>query len=198
MLRSFSNCKYFSKIDFTSGFFQIKLDENSRKYTAFSTRRGKFQFKVLPQGFANSSSIFQRTMNLILSGLGWEYILVYVDDILVFSKTFDEHLVHLRSLFEKLREYKLVVKISKCEFATKELIFLGHLIDGNGIRTDPRKTRIIAQCRNPYNLGEVRTFLGATGYYRKFIYKYSDLSRNLRELANGSRWYWTDVEQNAV
>ena len=78
VLRNFNQCKYFSKIDFTSGFFQIKLDENDRKYTSFSTRRGKFQFKVLPQGFANSSSIFQRTMNLIMSGLGWEYILVYM------------------------------------------------------------------------------------------------------------------------
>ena len=197
VLRKFNGCKYFSKIDFTSGFFQIKIDENDRKYTAFSTRRGKFQFKVLPQGFTNSSSIFQRTMNLILSGLSWEYLLVYVDDILVFSKTIDDHLAHLTSLFTKLREYKLIVKISKCEFASKELLFLGHIISGEGIRTDPRKCTVIARSNVPQNLGEVRTFLGATGYYRKFIERYSDLAKPLRELANGNKWYWTDIEQES-
>ena len=195
VLRKFDGCNYFSKIDFTSGFFQIKIDENDRKYTAFSTRRGKFQFKVLPQGFINSSSIFQRTMNLILSGLSWEYLLVYVDDILVFSKTFDDHLAHLRNLFTKLREYKLTVKISKCEFGNKELLFLGHIISGKGIKTDPRKCAVIAKSGVPLNLGEVRTFLGATGYYRKFIQRYSDLAKPLRELANGNKWYWGKDEQ---
>ena len=197
VLRNFNQCKYFSKIDFTSGFFQIKLDENDRKYTAFSTRRGKFQFRVLPQGFANSSSIFQRTMNLIMSGLGWEYILVYVDDILVFSKSFEDHLVHLTNLFNKLREYKLTVKISKCEFAMKELVFLGHLIDNDGIRPDPKKTTVISKCAVPRNLGEVRTFLGVTGYYRKFIHGYSNHAKPLRDLTNGTKWWWTETEQKA-
>eukprot|EP01088_Endostelium_zonatum_P003701 TRINITY_DN1489_c0_g1_i1.p1 TRINITY_DN1489_c0_g1~~TRINITY_DN1489_c0_g1_i1.p1 ORF type:complete len:1387 (-),score=354.22 TRINITY_DN1489_c0_g1_i1:3213-7373(-) len=197
VIRSFIGCKYFSKVDFTSGFFQIKIDEKDRKYTAFATKRGKYQFRCLPQGFVNSSSIFQRTMNLILAGLGWEYLVVYVDDILVFSKSFEDHLLHLRNLFNKLREYKLVVKISKCEFARKEILFLGHLINKDGIKTDPKKCAVILKSPNPTDLGQVRSFLGGVGYYRKFIKNFSDLSKPLRDLANGNKWYWGEAEQQS-
>ena len=190
VLRSFNGCNHFTKMDFTSGFFQIKINENDRPVTAFATRRGKFQFTSLPQGFINSSSIFQRTMNLILSGLSWEYLLVYIDDILIFSRSFEEHLIHLENVFKKLKEYKLVVKLSKCEFAKDELLFLGHIINSKGICADPKKVSVIRNCAIPTTHSELHSFLGGTGYYRKFIMKYTDLTKPLRNLLNSKEWYW--------
>eukprot|EP01088_Endostelium_zonatum_P000425 TRINITY_DN1069_c0_g2_i14.p1 TRINITY_DN1069_c0_g2~~TRINITY_DN1069_c0_g2_i14.p1 ORF type:complete len:1095 (-),score=232.18 TRINITY_DN1069_c0_g2_i14:2084-5368(-) len=196
-LRGFSNCKYFTKMDFTSGFFQININPEDRPVTAFSTRHGKYQFKCLPQGFVNSSSIFQRSMNMILTGLSWQYLLVYIDDILIFSKSFDEHIQHLTNVFQKLKEHNLIVKISKCEFARSKLIFLGHVVSKEGLSVNPERTNVIKQCPVPTDHTGLRSFLGITGYYRKFIFKYTDETKPLRDVLNNKTWFWGDEQQKA-
>eukprot|EP01088_Endostelium_zonatum_P009160 TRINITY_DN2235_c0_g2_i1.p1 TRINITY_DN2235_c0_g2~~TRINITY_DN2235_c0_g2_i1.p1 ORF type:complete len:1400 (-),score=292.55 TRINITY_DN2235_c0_g2_i1:276-4475(-) len=197
VMRGFAGCMFFTKMDFASGYFQVGIEEKDRPITAFSTRKGKYHFKTLPQGFINSSSVFQRTMNMILSGLSWEFLLVYIDDILIFSKTFEQHITQIKAVLERLRKNNLIIKLSKCEFARSELLFLGHIINKAGISTDPRKTNIISKCAAPGNQSELRSFLGCTGYYRKFIHKYSDITVPLRESVNNKTWTWGKEQEDA-
>ncbi|XP_078476934.1 uncharacterized protein LOC144737926 isoform X1 [Lampetra planeri] len=139
-LDALSGARYFSTLDLLSGFWQLPLDEESKPKTAFRTPGGLFQFNRLPMGLHSSPATFQRLMELVLSGLQWETCLIYLDDVIVFSKTFEEHLQRLRGVFLRMRSAKLKFKPAKCHLFCKSVRYLGHIVDSSGISTDPAKT----------------------------------------------------------
>lgn len=136
--------KYFSSIDLRSGYWQIEVDERDREKTAFVTPDGLYEFKVLPFGLCSAPATFQRMMDSVLTGLKWQTCLVYLDDVVVFSTTFEEHLSRLRKVLEAVRSAGLSLKPEKCHFGFTELKFLGHVVSAEGVRPDPEKTAPVA------------------------------------------------------
>ncbi|CAC5403244.1 Retrovirus-related Pol polyprotein from transposon gypsy,Retrovirus-related Pol polyprotein from transposon 297,Retrovirus-related Pol polyprotein from transposon 17.6,Transposon Ty3-I Gag-Pol polyprotein,Transposon Ty3-G Gag-Pol polyprotein,Retrovirus-related Pol polyprotein from transposon opus,Retrovirus-related Pol polyprotein from transposon 412 [Mytilus coruscus] len=135
-----SQANIFSSLDLYSGFHHIEMDEETRHKSAFITRNGVYEWLRLPFGLRNSPVSFQMIMTQVLRGLNWKFVLVYVDDILIFSKTFEEHLRHLEQVFSRLRDANLTLKPTKCEFAVKEVKYLGHILSKHGVQVDPSKT----------------------------------------------------------
>ena len=134
--------KWFSTLDLRSGYWQVKLDKTSKEKTAFSTGNGLWQFMVMPFGLCNAPATFKRLMERVLAGLPWQVAMVYIDDILVSSCTFDDHLHHLRAIFECLKWAKLKLSPAKCELFQSEVNYLGHAICAKGISTDPKKVKV--------------------------------------------------------
>ncbi|CAC5407335.1 unnamed protein product [Mytilus coruscus] len=189
----------YSVCDMRQGFWQLELDEQSKEKTAFMTHRGQYEFNRLPYGLANSPATFNMIMNEVIRDLNWKSALVYVDDILIYSKNFEEHLCHLAALFDKLIEANLKLKPSKCQFACKEVQYLGHIITKEGIAVDPEKTASVHSFAAPKNVKEVRMFLGLCNYYRKFIHNYSKITSPLNQLLHKDQQFkWTDECQRSV
>ncbi len=185
-----------SSLDLVSGYWQIPVHERDIEKTAFATQHGTFEFTVMPFGLTNAPASFQRDMDVVLSGLNWVSTLVYIDDIIVFSKTFEEHMVHLQEVFDRLRTANMFVKPSKCCFCRQELPFLGHIIRKDGISADPAKLKAVADMSEPANVTEVRAFLGLCNYYRRFVPNFASIAEPLYRLTSVSlnqRWLWTDV-----
>ena len=147
--------KYFTTLDLQSGYWQVALEEKSKELTAFSTSKGNWEFKVLPFGLSNEPATFQRLMDLILTGLHSSQCLVYLDDIIIFGKTSDEHLTRLRIVLEALNQAGLTLKPPECQWARTEVKYLGHSIDGTGIRPDPAKCKAVKDFTIPTNRTEV-------------------------------------------
>ncbi|CAG2224221.1 unnamed protein product [Mytilus edulis] len=189
----------YSVCDMRQGFWQLELDEQSKEKTAFMTHRGQYEFNRLPYGLANSPATFNMIMNEVIRDLNWKSALVYVDDILIYSKNFEEHLCHLAALFDKLIEANLKLKPSKCQFACKEVQYLGHIITKEGIAVDPEKTASVHSFAAPKNVKEVRMFLGLCNYYRKFIHNYSKITSALNQLLHkDQQFHWTDECQRSL
>jgi len=159
------------------------MDPSDSDKTAFDTRKGQYRFKVLSFGLANSPSIFQRLMDLVLAGLTWETCLVYTDDVIVFAKSFEEHVVRLETVFHRLRTAGLKLKPTKCHIFQKKVTFLGHVLSGNGIEPDPGKVSAVVDWPILKSLTEVRSFLGLASCYRSFIKDFSKLAAPLHELS---------------
>ena len=174
---------YFSKFDFKSGYFQVPLDKADRPKTAFSTRDGHFQFKVLPQGLTNGPPTFQRIVNQILGPNRWKHMLAYIDDIIIYSKNFMEHLQHIEEVCTLLQEANFKLNIDKCEIVRTEILFLGHLIKQGTIKPDPENIRGLAETREPTSAEEAFRFVKAAEYYRKFIPKFSIIAAPLHKYA---------------
>jgi len=192
-LESLSGSVFFSTLDLAAGYWQVEMDKDDREKTAFSTDHGHYQFVTMPMGLKGAPATFQRLMNLVLRGLHWSSILVYLDDIIVFSKSFPEHLERLREVFERLRQAGLKLKPSKCSFACKRVEFLGHVVSDKGVHTDPRKTEKIRDWPRPQNVAELRSFLGLAGYYRRFVENYAAIAAPLTELTGKRRLFiWED------
>jgi hypothetical protein len=168
---------YFSTLDLASGFHQIKVDESDIHKTAFSTENGHFEFVRMPFGLKNGPPTFQRMMNIVFAEL--PNVLIYLDDIIVFSSSFQEHLGDLKQVFEKLQNHNLQIQLDKCEFIKPELQFLGHLIKPDGIHPNPFKIEAIKQFPLPKTEKEIKQFLGMTGYYRKLIKNYAKIAQPL-------------------
>ncbi|CAF1682305.1 unnamed protein product, partial [Adineta ricciae] len=160
---------YFSKFDFKSGYFQVPLDEADRPKTAFSTLDGHFQFKVLPQGLTNGPPTFQRIVNQILGPNRWNHTLTYIDDIIIYSRTFPEHAKHIEEVCSLLNDANFKLNIAKCEIARAEILFLGHIIKQGTIQPDPENIRGLTGVREPTSAEEAFRFVKAAEYYRKFI-----------------------------
>lgn len=193
-----SNPAWFSTLDLQNGFYQVVIDENSRPYTAFRSHAGLYQFKRLPQGLKGSPSTFQRVMEAVMRGLTWKFCLIYLDDIIVFSRTFNEHISHLRQVFDRLRAANLKLKPSKCFFAKREISYLGHVVNNNGIHPDPGKVSAVSEFPTPNSLKELRAFLGLSGYYRRFIQDYAKIAHPLYNLTKKDvKFTWTDECQHA-
>ena len=197
ILATLRNAKYFSKLDLKSGFHQVELDEDSKQKTAFACHNGLFQWNVMPFGLANAPGIFQELMSIVLQGLEC-YSLAYLDDVLIFSSSKEEHLAHLQKVFDRLRSHNLKLKPSKCEFFNEETQYLGFRISNKGIQPDPEKVRAIEAVQPPKTVREVRGFLGMCSYYRRFIPEFSSIAESLTNLTRkGVKFVWDDRCQNA-
>ncbi|GJZ82207.1 putative reverse transcriptase domain-containing protein, partial [Tanacetum coccineum] len=159
--------QFFSKIDLRSGYHQLRVHEDDIPKTAFRTRYGHFKFTVMPFGLTNAPTIFMDLMNRVCRPYLDKFVIVFIDDILIYSKTLEEHVEHLRLVLELLKKEKLYAKFSKCEFWLREVQFLGHVINGNGIHVDPSKIEAVKNWKAPRTPTEVRSFLGLAGYYRR-------------------------------
>ena len=169
ILEHLQGAKYFCHLDLASGYWQVKVDEESVPKTAFCIPGGLYEFTVMPFGLCNAPPTFQRLMNTILKPHLGKRAKVYLDDIVIWAKTMDEMIENLRLVLQSLREANLKLKPSKCKLFRESVDMLGHVISANGISTDPAKTKIVQNWPEPRNIGELRTFIGMTSYYRKFI-----------------------------
>ena len=172
--------KVFSTIDLRSRYHHIALGKSSRAKTAFVMPFSKYKFLMVPFGLAQAPAYFQLLMNKVLHGL--DFAMTYLDDIIIFSKNKLQHLKHLDTIFSHLREAGLKMKRSKCDFFKKEIHYLGHLISTEGISPLPNKLDCIQHMPAPKNAKEIKQFLGLTGYYRKFVPRFADISRPLTTL----------------
>ena len=177
-----SKSEFFSSMDLKSGYFQVKLEEDCRHKTAFICHHGLFQFKRMVMGLSTSSATFQKLMNIVFKGLSWHILLCYLDDVLVHSQTFEDHLQHLRLVFDRLRTANLTLTPSKCFFATKSVKFLGHRLTKEGCSPEKSNTHTIDTFPTPKTQKQVRQFLGMTGYFRKFVKDYSRIAYPLFKL----------------
>ena len=189
-LEALTGSQFFTTLDLASGYWQVEMEEADRKKTAFSTREGHFEFNVMPFGLTNAPATFQRLMECVLAGLTYEQCLIYLDDIVVFSVTFDQHLERLKMVFHHLAEAGLKLKPSKCHFAKSEIRYLGHIVSRQGIQADPDKTSAMISFPVPSDIKELRQFLGLTNYYRRFIKGYSSIAEPLHKLTRKTeRWF---------
>jgi hypothetical protein len=190
--------KFFTKIDLYSGYHQIRIKEEDIPKTAFRTRYGHFEFLVLPFGLTNAPATFMTLMNNIFREYLDKFVIIYLDDILIYSKTKEEHLQHVRIILETLRKHKLYAKINKCELVRTSVEYTGHFISAQGISVDPRKITTIQQWPAPTNVSELRSFLGLASYYRKFVQGFSAIASPLTALLHKDKEYiWNDNEQEA-
>ncbi|GKD52005.1 putative reverse transcriptase domain-containing protein [Tanacetum coccineum] len=171
--------QFFSKIDLRLGYHQLRVHEDDIPKTAFRTRYGHFEFTVMPFGLTNAPAIFMDLMNKVCRPYLDKFVIVFIDDILIYSKTQKEHVEHLRLVLELLKKEKLYAKFSKCEFWLREVQFLGHVINGNVIHVDPSKIEAVKNWKAPRTPTEVRSFLGLAGYYCRFIKNVSKIAKSL-------------------
>ena len=174
--------RFFSCLDFLSGYWQIKMEPQSIEKTAFITEFGLHEFIVLPFGLCNAVATFQRFMTKLFEDVVNKFVFIYIDDILVASESWEEHIEHLKLIFERIREAGLKLKISKCKFACKEIPFLGHILTREGIKKDAEKTKAVINCPTPKTRKQLSSLLGFLSYYRKFIHGFSTLASPLFKL----------------
>ena len=172
----------FSKIDLRSGYYQLQIRDSDIPKTAFRTRYGHYEFLVKPFGLTNAPAVFMDLMNRIFSPYLDRFVVVFIDDILVYSRDETEHAEHLRLVLQILRDKQLYAKFSKCEFWLREVSFLGHVVSASGIRVDPNKISAILDWKPPRNITEVRSFLGLAGYYRRFVKGFSMIATPMTKL----------------
>ncbi|KAG1114109.1 hypothetical protein G6F61_010372 [Rhizopus arrhizus] len=197
-IHSLGNAKIFSTLDLTSSYWQIELDEQAKPKSAFICRSGLYEFIRMPFGLTNAPATMQRLMDSVLAGLKWQTTLVYLDDIVCFSPSFDQHLQDLRSVLLRLRSASLTANLKKCHFASDRISFLGYIISPDGLHTDPEKIRAVTDFPQPTDIAPLRSFLGLAGYYRCFISKFSSLASPLNDLLKKDAvWSWSSIHQHA-
>jgi hypothetical protein len=197
-LESLGQACYFSTLDLRTGYWQTEIHKDDVSKTSFVTRSGQYAFTVLPMGLANAPSQFQRLMDLVLAGLLWDSCLVFLDDIIVMSGTFEEHLIRLGAVFERMNKARLKLKASKCQLFRSKVKFLGHVVSAGGISADPEKVRAIEEWPRPQNLHQLRSFVGLSSYYRRFIARYADIARPLHMLTEkGQPFVWKEEQEQA-
>ena len=185
-LDSLQGSQWFSSLDLKSGYWQVEMDEESKPLTAFTVGLlGFYECKRMPFGLTNAPATFQRLMENCLGDLNLHWCIIYLDDIVIFSKDPVSHLERLEAVFRKLEEAGLKLKPSKCELFWRKLAYLGHVISAKGVATDESKIEAIKNWPTPITVTDVRSFLGFTGYYCRFIPKYVQVARPLHELTSG-------------
>ena len=170
-----SGAKYFTKIDLKSGYHHIRIREGDEWKTSFEIKDGLYEWLVMPFGLANAPSTFMRLMNEVLKRFLGKFVIVYLDDILIFSKTKEEHLEHVRQVLQRLKEEKLMINLKKCSFMQEEIVYLGLGISDDGLKMDPEKIKAILEWPTPENVGEVRSFDGFASFYKEFIRNFSSV-----------------------
>ncbi|WVZ57697.1 LOW QUALITY PROTEIN: hypothetical protein U9M48_008050 [Paspalum notatum var. saurae] len=189
---------WFTTLDLRSGFHQIPMAEEDQYKTAFQTHFGHFEYKVMPYGLIGAPATFQATMNYILAALLRKCVVVFIDDILIYSKTFEKHLSHLQQVFEIFLHYQFKVRLSKCSFAQQKLKYLGHIISKEEVAIDPTKIIAVQNWLVPQSVKELRGFLGLVGYYRRFVKNFGLIAKPLTELLKkGVLFIWTSVTEQA-
>src|SRR5512142_529001 len=183
----------FSKIDLRSGYHQLRIREEDIPKTAFTTRYGLFECTVMSFGLTNAPAFFMNLMNKVFMEYLDKFVVVFIDDILIYSRTKEEHEEHLRLALEKLREHQLYAKFSKCEFWLSEVKFLGHVISAGGVAVDPSNVESVTNWKQPKTVSEIRSFLGLAGYYRRFIENFSKIAKPMtRLLQKDVKYKWSE------
>ena len=186
LLDQLGQAKYFSLVDLAAGYWQIRMSEQSKEKTAFATPQGLFEFCVMPFGLTNAPSVFQRLMNRVLMGLnpadGPGFVTVYIDDVLIYSKSLREHLRHLELVLQRIAKVGLKLKPTKCKFICQEVEYLGHLITPRGLQTNERIVNAVKEFPCPRDVTELKRFLGLSSYYRRFVRGYACIARPLHAL----------------
>ena len=192
ILDTLDQARYFSTLDLASGYRQIEMDPATKDKSAFTTHAGLFEFERMPFGLCNAPATFQRLMLAVLAGMECDFCFVYFDDILVCSKTLEEHMEHLQQVFNRLQEAKLTLKPKKCSFQQDEVIYLGHVISRKGIAPDPSKTQKVKDFSVPPDVTKLKQFLGLASYYHRFIPGFAKLAHQLHSLAKkGVDFHWS-------
>jgi hypothetical protein len=182
----------FSKIDLRSEYHQLRIRASDIPKTTFISRYGLYEYTVMSFGFTNAPAYFMYLMNKVFMKYLDKFVVVFIDDILIFSKNEEEHDEHLHLLLQKLRENQLYDKLNKCKFWLKEVSFLDHIISEGGISVDPSKVKDVLSWNTPQNVSDIKSFLDLAGYYRRFIEEFSKISKPMIELLEKSKTIeWT-------
>ncbi len=195
VLECLGGAKYFSSMDIASGFSQIEMEEESKQYTAFVCRLGQFEWNRMSQGLVSAPQTFVRSMNEVFRGMNWISVIIYIDDLMCWSRDIPDHLLKLRKIFQRLRESNLKLKLQKCEFLKKEMEWLGHHISGEGIRPSELKVKVVRDQPPPTNKKELRAILGFFGFYRKFVKDYAKISQPLNDLLKKDSKFMNNADQ---
>ena len=197
-LDALNGTKWYSCLDLMSGYWQVEMEPESREHTAFISHSGLFEFLVVPFGLTSAPSTFSRLMEYVLRNLTYKICLIYLDDILIYSRTFDEHLTNLRQVFDRLRHANLKLKPSKCNFACQKVTYLGHVISSAGVSPDEDKISAVRDFPRPHNVKTTRSFLGLANYYRRFVKDFAKLAAPLNQLLRkDQKFVWTDTCEQA-
>ena len=190
--------RVYSKIDLRSGYHQLRVWENDVSKTAFRTRYGHYEFLVMPFRLTNAPAAFMDLMNRVFSPYLDKFVIVFIDDIIVYSGSSEEQAEHLWTVLQILRESQLYAKFSKCQFWLDKVAFLGHVILAEGISMDPQKIEAVVNWKPPTNVSEVRSFLGLAGYYKKFVEGFSKIATPLTNLLKkDQKFEWSDTCQHS-
>lgn len=184
-LDSLSGSKWFSVLDLRSGYYQIEMAAEDKEKTAFICPLGFYQFERMPQGITGAPATFQRLMERAVGDMHLLQVIVYLDDIIVFGRTLEEHEERLLKVLDRLAEYGLKVSIDKCQFCQPQVKYVGHIVSTDGIAADPEKVKAVSHWKMPHDLKSLRSFLGFCGFYRRFIKNYSGIVRPLTDLTKG-------------
>lgn len=186
--------RFFSKIDLRPEYHQLKIKEQDITKTAFRTRYGHFEFLVISFGLTNAPTAFMDLMNRVFKSFSDSFVIVFIDDILVYSRSREDHANHLRAVLQTLHQRQLYAKFSKCEFWLESVAFLGHVVSSEGIQVDPQKIAAVKDWPRPTTPTEIRSFLGLTWYYRGFVEGFSTLASPLTKLTQkSSKFQWSDA-----
>ena len=200
-LDSMGGCGFFTSLDANSGFYQIPMCEKDRDKVTMTTHEGLFSYQRMPQGLTNSPLTFQRLMDRVCHDIKWKFCMAYQDDICVFSRTFEEHMRHLKIVLGKLKDAGITLRLKKCKFVQNSLDYLGYVISAKGWEPNPDKVKAINLLSPPRNVSEVRSFLGMMGFFRMFIKNFAKIARPLTDLTKKDvvsvTGTWSNHHQNA-
>lgn len=182
----------FSKLDLTAGYHQLRMEKGEEHKTAFKTHAGHFEYLVMPFGLSNAPASFQALMHHIFHPYLRRFVIFFFDDILIYSPTLEDHVAHLKLVFQTIRANHLFLRKEKCSFATNKVEYLGHFITKEGVSTDPSKVQAVANWPKPSTLKQLRGFLGLAGYYRRFVKDFGKIAKPLTDMLKKDNFQWTE------
>ena len=199
MLDRYRESSWFTSIDLAAGYWQVPMKEEDKEKTAFVCSRGFYEFNVMPFGLTNAPATFQRMMDEVLQEeRDEEFVIVYLDDIMINSKNFEEHLVHVRRVLEKLRNTGMIIKLKKCEWGKRNIEYLGHIVGKDGLKPNEKNITAIKNMKRPTNKKEIQSFHGLCNYYRKFVKNFSKIMKPINQLVKKNvKFEWKEEQEKA-